>query len=30
MLYSLVVDQNRQGSDRLTDLFATFVRESNY
>lgn len=25
MLYSLVVDQNRQGSDRLTDLFASFV-----
>ena len=25
MLYSLVVDQNKQGSDRLTDLFSTFV-----
>lgn len=25
MLYSLVVDQSRQGSDRLTDLFASFV-----
>lgn len=25
MLYSLVVDQNKQGSDRLTDLFASFV-----
>jgi len=30
MLYSLVVDQNRQGSDRLTDLFTTFVRESSF
>lgn len=28
MLYSLVVDQNRQGSDRLTDLFASFVTGS--
>lgn len=29
MLYSLVVDQNRQGSDRLTDLFTTFIHDSN-
>lgn len=27
MAYSLVVDQNQIGSDRMTDLFATFVNE---
>ena len=29
MMYSLVVDQNRQGSDRLTDLFASFVSSTH-
>lgn len=29
MLYSLAVDQMKQGSDRMTDLFSEFVNESN-